>query len=156
MLRVAERVAPTPYGRAQLLDTLGHTFTAAGRFDEAIALHEQALELFREQGSELEEGLSLMNIGIALRNAGRPKDAIVSHRKARTIFERIGVSYHLAAAWHNLAVAWRDDHAFDQALRAVDADMAVNIEHEDTELDQIEGLRFAAEHLIEAGRQAGI
>ena len=45
---------------------------------------------------------------------------------------------------------------FLRALHAVDPDMAVNIEHEDTELDQIEGLRVAAEHLIAAGAEAGI
>jgi sugar phosphate isomerase/epimerase len=45
---------------------------------------------------------------------------------------------------------------FLQALHDVDPDMAVNIEHEDTELDQIEGLRQAAEHLIAAGRAAGV
>jgi len=45
---------------------------------------------------------------------------------------------------------------FLRALKAVDADMAVNIEHEDTELDQIEGLRFAAQQLIAAGDKAGV
>ncbi|MBL7261714.1 sugar phosphate isomerase/epimerase family protein [Paractinoplanes lichenicola] len=45
---------------------------------------------------------------------------------------------------------------FLQALHRIDPDMAVNIEHEDTELDQIEGLRQAAENLIAAGRKAGI
>jgi sugar phosphate isomerase/epimerase len=45
---------------------------------------------------------------------------------------------------------------FLQALQAVDADMAVNIEHEDTELDQIEGLRFAAQQLIAAAEKAGV
>jgi sugar phosphate isomerase/epimerase len=45
---------------------------------------------------------------------------------------------------------------FLQALHDIDPDMAVNIEHEDTELDQIEGLRLAAENLIEAGRKAGV
>jgi hypothetical protein len=30
--------------------------------------------------------------------------------------------------------------------------MAVNIEHEDAELDQLEGLRFAAQTLVEAER----
>ena len=39
---------------------------------------------------------------------------------------------------------------FLQALERVDADMAVNIEHEDFELDQIDGLRFAAETLLTA------
>jgi hypothetical protein len=30
--------------------------------------------------------------------------------------------------------------------------MPVNIEHEDQELDQLEGLRFAAQTLIDAGK----
>jgi sugar phosphate isomerase/epimerase len=34
-----------------------------------------------------------------------------------------------------------------RALGKIDPDMAVSIEHEDQELDQLEGLRFAAETL---------
>lgn len=45
---------------------------------------------------------------------------------------------------------------FLQALRAVDPDMAVNIEHEDAEFDQVEGLRLAAENLKAAAVAAGI
>jgi sugar phosphate isomerase/epimerase len=54
---------------------------------------------------------------------------------------------------HGVAEFWVP---FLQALHAVDPDMAVNIEHEDAELDQIEGLRLAAENLIAAGRKAGL
>jgi sugar phosphate isomerase/epimerase len=44
---------------------------------------------------------------------------------------------------------------FLQALDEVDPDMAVNIEHEDRELDQLEGLRYAARTLLQAaGRTA--
>jgi len=39
---------------------------------------------------------------------------------------------------------------FLRALAAVDPDMAVNIEHEDQELGQLEGLQFAARTLIDA------
>ena len=39
---------------------------------------------------------------------------------------------------------------FLRALAKVDPDMPVNIEHEDQELDQLEGLRFAATTLLEA------
>jgi len=42
---------------------------------------------------------------------------------------------------------WTD---FLRALQKVDPDMPVNIEHEDQELDQLEGLRFAAQTLIDA------
>ena len=41
---------------------------------------------------------------------------------------------------------------FLRALRDVDADMPVNIEHEDQELGQLEGLTFAAHTLLEAQR----
>ena len=37
-----------------------------------------------------------------------------------------------------------------RALHKVDPDMPVNIEHEDQELDQLEGLKFAANTLLEA------
>lgn len=39
---------------------------------------------------------------------------------------------------------------FLRALAAVDPDMPVNIEHEDQELDQLEGLRYAAATLLDA------
>ena len=45
---------------------------------------------------------------------------------------------------------------FLSALAAVDPDMAVNIEHEDQELDQIEGLRLAAANLKAAATAAGV
>jgi hypothetical protein len=39
--------------------------------------------------------------------------------------------------------------------RQIDPDMAVSIEHEDQELDQLEGLRFAAETLRSAASRSG-
>jgi len=39
------------------------------------------------------------------------------------------------------------------ALEKVDPGMAINIEHEDQELDQMEGLRFAAQTLLQAARE---
>ena len=45
---------------------------------------------------------------------------------------------------------------FLAALSHVDPDMAVNIEHEDTSYDQVEGLRLAAETLIVAKDRAGV
>ena len=58
------------------------------------------------------------------------------------------------ASWDFVAVGrghdvawWRE---FLQALGRIDPDMAVNIEHEDQELDQMEGLRAAAQTLLEA------
>jgi sugar phosphate isomerase/epimerase len=44
---------------------------------------------------------------------------------------------------------------FLRALAKIDPDMAVNIEHEDQELDQLEGLRHAAETLRTAASRLG-
>ena len=58
------------------------------------------------------------------------------------------------ASWDFVAVGRGHDVAwwsqFLQALEKVDAEMAVNIEHEDQELDQMEGLRQAAVALRQA------
>jgi sugar phosphate isomerase/epimerase len=64
------------------------------------------------------------------------------------------------AAWQFVAVGRGHGPEFWvpflRALYAVDPGIAVNIEHEDAELDQIEGLRLAAENLNAAGAAAGI
>jgi sugar phosphate isomerase/epimerase len=60
------------------------------------------------------------------------------------------------SSWDFVAVGRGHDvefwSRFLAALKKVDPDMAVNIEHEDQELDQVEGLRYAARSLLEAAR----
>ncbi len=57
-------------------------------------------------------------------------------------------------SWDFVAVGRGHDTAYwadlMRALTKVDPDMAINIEHEDQELDPMEGLRFAANTLLEA------
>jgi sugar phosphate isomerase/epimerase len=61
-------------------------------------------------------------------------------------FVAVGRGEDFAGRLHDAAY-WRD---FLRALERVDPDIPVNIEHEDQELDQLEGLRFAARTLLEA------
>jgi sugar phosphate isomerase/epimerase len=64
------------------------------------------------------------------------------------------------ASWEFVAVGRGHDQGFWarflRALSAIDPDIAVNIEHEDTELGQVEGLRLAAENLRAAAHAAGV
>ena len=61
------------------------------------------------------------------------------------------------SSWDFVAVGRGHDvewwSQFLAALRDIDPDMPVNIEHEDQELDQMEGLRSAAGTLLEAARK---
>ncbi len=61
-------------------------------------------------------------------------------------------SWDFVAVGRGHDVGWWAD--FLRALENVDPDMAVNIEHEDQELDQMEGLRKAAEVLLQAAGKA--
>jgi sugar phosphate isomerase/epimerase len=76
----------------------------------------------------------------------------------------LGGSYTLSrwpdnASWDFVAVGRGHDvefwTEFLRALAKIDPDMAVNIEHEDQELDQLEGLRAAAETLKAAAGRLG-
>jgi sugar phosphate isomerase/epimerase len=75
----------------------------------------------------------------------------------------LGGRYTLSAwpensSWDFVAVGRGHDvdywRRFLRTLEKVDPDMAVNIEHEDQELDQLDGLRFAAQTLLEASAVA--
>ncbi|MDT0542903.1 MULTISPECIES: sugar phosphate isomerase/epimerase family protein [Streptomyces] len=91
-------------------------------------------------------------------------NGVLDHRHERVRAEEpgavsLGGRYTLSrwpknASWDFVAVGRGHDTAFWteflRALRDVDPDMAVNIEHEDQELDQIEGLRLAADNLRSA------
>jgi sugar phosphate isomerase/epimerase len=57
-------------------------------------------------------------------------------------------SWDFVAVGRGHDVSWWSD--FLAALEKVDPDMAINIEHEDQELDQMEGLRYAANTLLQA------
>ena len=59
-----------------------------------------------------------------------------------------GSSWDFVAVGRGHDVAWWTE--FLRALAEIDPDMPVNIEHEDQELDQLEGLRLAANTLLEA------
>jgi sugar phosphate isomerase/epimerase len=61
-------------------------------------------------------------------------------------------SWDFVAVGRGHDVAWWSE--FLTALAKVDPNMAVNIEHEDQELDQMEGLRYAAATLLEAARRS--
>jgi sugar phosphate isomerase/epimerase len=62
-------------------------------------------------------------------------------------------SWDFVAVGRGHDVAWWTE--FLGALQDIDPEMAVNIEHEDQELDQMEGLRSAADTLLQAASKLG-
>ncbi|HEX2127720.1 MAG TPA: serine/threonine-protein kinase [Solirubrobacterales bacterium] len=72
----SEPVAETSATDGAALDTQGRTLIEQGRYEEAIPVLEQAVEVLRGSGDELTYNYALFNLGQALRLAGRPDEAI--------------------------------------------------------------------------------
>jgi tetratricopeptide (TPR) repeat protein len=70
------------HGEAQTLGNLGNVYQLQGRWEEAIANYEKALETFRALGDRHGEGKTLNNLGNVYRLQGRWEEAIANYEKA--------------------------------------------------------------------------
>jgi Flp pilus assembly protein TadD len=63
------------------LNNLGSALPCAGRCDEAIAAHRQALAIYVEASDRRGEGQALNGLGLALAGARRFDEAITVHQQ---------------------------------------------------------------------------
>ena len=91
----------------------------------------------------LDDGFT--HVGARRPEVAQPRRSALAQRLAD------GSSWDFVAVGRGHDVSWWA--GFLAALEAVDPDMAVNIEHEDTELGQMEGLQYAADTLLQAARR---
>ena len=110
------------------------------RVNPACAIHGVLDDRFRRLGPDEER----VQIGTG---EGTDGDHHVTEWPKDSAWDFVAVGNGHDAAW------WAE---FLRALHEVDPDMAVNIEHEDTSLGRIEGLRVAADTLAEARATAGV
>jgi len=75
----------------------------------------------------------------------------VLHPRANKEATKVKALWDFVAVGRGHDVSWWA--GFIDALEKVDPGMAITIEHEDQELDQMEGLRFAAQTLLQAARE---
>lgn len=105
--------------------------SALGRKEEALEAIRRALEISRQNGQRLSEGVSLANLGSQLAEGGRLEEAAVQLELAVTVLEEIGARRSCACARASWATTMlemgRIDDAFVQweiclsTLRAVGA-----------------------------------
>jgi eukaryotic-like serine/threonine-protein kinase len=115
------------------LDNLGMCLTEVGRLDEALALHEEALEIRESLGPDQPElGASYGNLGLVLQKMGRIDDALAATDRSVALFlaqahendPRLAMSYEFRARMHasrgepGRAAAVRD---YASALQAYEA-----------------------------------
>lgn len=103
---------------------LGLTYSALGRSQEAIHYLELALKLTRDHGSDYRRASTLVNLGVAYRDADRLDDARVAHLEGLEICQKDGIpgvgTYHLANLGGLMWMLGRPDEALEFARCAIE------------------------------------
>lgn len=95
--------AVPPMARGRFLLNRGMLFRQTGRFDQAVACHEQAIEAFRLAGSVRYEAAAQNNIAVVYTEQGRYPEALEFASAALAVFEKIGDLAHQAKVWDQIA-----------------------------------------------------
>ena len=119
-LLARSRDSPAELGES--LNVLALVSSAAGEYDEAIALHERAIEQRHLEGNALSMANSYNNIGVAAYHSGDLKKAESYYRKALRIREEeLGADHPLVAEVFNniagVATSTGDDDGALEGLR---------------------------------------
>jgi non-specific serine/threonine protein kinase len=101
--------------RAWAVSGLGTMAWRQGDFRRALALHEEALELFRQAGDSYGEAFSLNNIGAQLFIQDDDERATDCYLEALGIARRMGATYLAAMALANWGVLALDRNDFQEA-----------------------------------------
>ena len=104
-----------------MLNSIGVVQRRAGRAAEALAAHEQALELAGRVGTDVEKAEILNDLGLSLRSVGRRDRALASHRQALTLARRLRDPYEEARALDGIGNALPADAAEKAARYRRDA-----------------------------------
>lgn len=118
----ARRVG-TRSGEADLLESLGMAHVQAGRTDDALAYHRQALAIRRETGDEFGEAMTLNGIGLVHLRRRELTQARGDFEQCLAIVRRLGERRWEGIAVGNLADTFLDlgesQQAFELAQQAV-------------------------------------
>ncbi|MFI6037175.1 ATP-binding protein [Streptomyces sp. NPDC051315] len=99
-------------------NNLGLALREAGRVEEAIAAHVQALELHHADGGRANEASAWNNLGNALQTANRLTEAIEAHTRARDLYHAVEDPRE-TSAWSNLGNALSKAGRHAEATRAL-------------------------------------
>jgi CHAT domain-containing protein/tetratricopeptide (TPR) repeat protein len=95
---------------------LGNAYSSLGDFSQAIAYHEQHLEIAKEVGDRVGEGAAYGNLGIAYRSLGDFSQAIEYITKHLAIAKEVGERAGEGRAYGSLGNAYQSLGGFSKAI----------------------------------------
>ena len=109
--------------QSRLVNFIGVALSQRGQFEQAVALHEQALRISRSVGDLRQEAAVLNSLGVTTHGAGRDRQAIEWHTRALALLRHLDDADGISISLNNLAHAYHDvgehDIAIDHFLEAL-------------------------------------
>ncbi len=101
---------------ALVQNNIGLVYNRLEKFEQALAYHEKALELFREFDNKSQIASALSNIGNVYDNLGKPEKAIDLQEQAYEINMGIGNKRGMASNLNNMGIAYTSLSQYNKAL----------------------------------------
>jgi eukaryotic-like serine/threonine-protein kinase len=103
-------------GVADTLNDMGTIYQDLGKFDQALDVYKQALQIERETGDQAYEAQCLNNIASVYLTIGDNDNAFTYYQQALQLRERLGVPGDLAETLEGLSEAYTVTGQYEQAM----------------------------------------
>ena len=112
--------------KAYLLQVTGILSMAQGDHDRAVALHEEAMTVYREMGHKKGVGASLRELGFAAYEQGDYERAVHLHEQSLALARKFGTTFGLAWSLRALADAVREQGDLRRARMLLEESLALS------------------------------
>jgi predicted ATPase/class 3 adenylate cyclase len=126
-----------PADRGHALRLLADALRSAGRMDEALQCHEEALSLAREAGDRRQEGIVLGKLGSLHFYQGRMEEALRHHEQGLAIHREVGSRHDECSVLVNLGNLHLQHGRVKASLRHYEDALAIGREVGDRHLEGI-------------------
>ncbi|GAB2931519.1 tetratricopeptide repeat protein [Micromonospora polyrhachis] len=113
----AARRLTDPYAQGEILNSLGASRYATGRYDDAVDHYRQALPLRRQAGDRAGEATTLGNLGVVYDLLGRYDDAVDHYLRALPIQRAVGDQRGEAMMLGNLGISLKNLGRYGNAAK---------------------------------------
>jgi DNA-binding SARP family transcriptional activator/Flp pilus assembly protein TadD len=115
-------------GEAQAHNDLGVAYWRLGRYDQALACHQQSLAIRRELGDCHGQAASLGNLGLVHEQQGRYDQALACLQESLAIDRELGNRCGQASSLNDLGIVHQRQEGFDQALVCLEESLTIDRE----------------------------
>jgi tetratricopeptide (TPR) repeat protein len=126
--KICAEKAGSQAGVADSLNNLGQAYHIQGRWDKAIAVHEQSLQIARELGDRHTEDIALGGLGNAFFSQARWNEAIAVYEQSLEISRDLGHELSAAKILMNMGNVYCSQARWNEAIVVIEQSLQISRE----------------------------